>query len=243
MDPAEHRFVEIRPMELIREGSNLVREQYWMLVFICAVGVFIGSVAPLSILMGPMMCGIYLCMFLVMRGGRASFELLFKGFEYFVESLVATLIPLGIMLVVMFGVWFVMFIMAMGFGAMSDGDSAGPGVAFILLLIVLGLVATVVLIAVNMLFMFAYLLIVDRKMQAVPALKASIAAVRSHFMGLLGLMLLNGLFSMLAALFCYLPLFLYLPVAFASITLAYRAIFPEINEEAPAIPMNDPMAF
>jgi uncharacterized membrane protein len=237
MDPAEHRLVEIRPMELIREGYEMIKDQYWMLVGICAVGIIIGSVAPLNILLGPMMCGIYLCMFHVMRGTKASFETLFKGFEYFVESLVATLIPMGIMIVLVIGGWILMAVSFAVSGAAAQGsDSSGPGILLLIVMFIVGIVLMIVMIAVQMLFMFTYQLIVDRDMKALPAIKASIAAVRNHLMGLFLLMLLNGLFGILAMIFCYLPVFLYIPIGIASITLAYRSIFPEMDEGPPPVP-------
>ena len=48
--------------------------------------------APMSILMGPMLCGTYMCFFARMRGEEVKFGKLFKGFDHFLESFVAILI-------------------------------------------------------------------------------------------------------------------------------------------------------
>ena len=57
----------------------MVRPQYWLMVAVVLVGILIGSFAPMGILLGPMMCGIYLCLLGLMRGERIEFGLLFKG--------------------------------------------------------------------------------------------------------------------------------------------------------------------
>ncbi|HUS09425.1 MAG TPA: hypothetical protein VMZ30_03080, partial [Pyrinomonadaceae bacterium] len=50
----------VQPIECIKSGWDLIKSQYWLFVGMTVVGVIIGSVVPLGILMGPMMCGIYL---------------------------------------------------------------------------------------------------------------------------------------------------------------------------------------
>jgi uncharacterized membrane protein len=74
----------------------------------------------------------------------------------------------------------------------------------------------------------AYPLLVDRNMQAWPALKLSARAVWANKWGVAGLMLLNGIFGMVGAVLCYVGLFVYLPVMFASLAVAYRKLFPEL---------------
>src|SRR4051812_15369261 len=82
----------VQPMECLKAGWALVKEQYWLFVGIMAVGILIAGVVPMGILMGPMMCGIYLVLLQHMRGRPIEFGMLFKGFDYFVESLIATLL-------------------------------------------------------------------------------------------------------------------------------------------------------
>lgn len=53
--------VPLRPIELLKEGRQLVGEQYWLFVGITFVGMLVGNAVPMAILLGPMMCGIYLC--------------------------------------------------------------------------------------------------------------------------------------------------------------------------------------
>ncbi len=71
-----------------------------------------------------MACGIYLCYLQRMRGKKASFDTLFQGFDFFVESLIATLLVALASLVLMapLAVLFVVVVVA----AAMAGDHAGP---------------------------------------------------------------------------------------------------------------------
>src|SRR5947209_9073420 len=81
----------VRPVDCLTAGWRLIQDQYWLFLGITLVGLIIGSLAPLGILQGPCMCGIFYCLARRDRGRRVSFDMLFKGFDYFVDSLVATL--------------------------------------------------------------------------------------------------------------------------------------------------------
>ena len=67
------------------------KTQYWLFVGMTFVAFFIGSAVPFGILMGPMMCGIYLTCFAQRRREPVEFGLLFKGFDFFGPSVIATL--------------------------------------------------------------------------------------------------------------------------------------------------------
>src|SRR2546429_8513574 len=124
----------VEPVECIKAGLNLIRSQYWLFVGVTAVGIIIGSVVPLGILMGPMMCGIYLALFQTRRRQPIEFGILFKGFDYFGDSLIATLlhlIPIFVILIpsyFMFIAFYVGFIVVMaqrnGSPPPSDSDGA-----------------------------------------------------------------------------------------------------------------------
>ncbi|MEJ7699458.1 MAG: hypothetical protein WKF71_07405 [Pyrinomonadaceae bacterium] len=49
----------IRPVECMKEGWELIKDQYWLIFAITLVGMIIASVVPFGILFGAMMCGIY----------------------------------------------------------------------------------------------------------------------------------------------------------------------------------------
>src|SRR5437867_809369 len=82
----------VAPVECLKAGWNLVRDQYWLFVGMCAVGMIIGSAVPLGILMGPMMCGLYLAFLRKRRGLPIEFGMMFKGFDYFGQSVIVALL-------------------------------------------------------------------------------------------------------------------------------------------------------
>ena len=63
IDSIEFQRGVVKPIECIKEGYNLIKDQYWLFVGIAAIGMLIGSAVPLGILMGPMMVGIYMAIF------------------------------------------------------------------------------------------------------------------------------------------------------------------------------------
>src|SRR6266480_7247864 len=91
-DQIQFKRNAVEPVECIKAGFDLIKRQYWLFVGITAVGIIIGIVVPLGILMGPMMCGLYLALFQTRRGQPIEFGILFKGFDYFGDSVIATLI-------------------------------------------------------------------------------------------------------------------------------------------------------
>jgi hypothetical protein len=207
------RKVSIRPIELLKEAKNLVGDQYWLFVGIVFVGILIGSLVPFGILMGSMMCGIYLCYLRKSQNQQVTFDMLFKGMDYFVEGLIVMLINIAVSVVVMAPMYLLIIVPLMA--------HERPGLVS-LVFVVLVLVQTII----TLWFLFAYLLIVDRGLQAIPAIKASGRAGLANAGGLVGMLLLYGLISCLGACCCYVPAVLFSPLFFGAVFLAYREIFP-----------------
>src|SRR6266850_2655539 len=103
----------VQPGECIKAGWELIKSQYWLFVGMTVVGIIIGSVVPLGILMGPMMCGIYLALFQTRRGQPFEFGLLFKGFDYFGDSLIATLIHIVPVIIIIVPAYIIFFVLYM----------------------------------------------------------------------------------------------------------------------------------
>src|SRR5215510_12590742 len=82
----------VRPVECVKGGWRLIQGQYWLILGMCIVGWMVGSALPLGILMGPMMVGLFLTFFAMRRAEPIEFATLFKGFEFFGQSLIATLL-------------------------------------------------------------------------------------------------------------------------------------------------------
>jgi hypothetical protein len=110
IDQIQFKRNAVEPIECIKAGFALIKSQYWLFVGITVVGIIIGSIVPLGILMGPMMCGIYLALFQTRRRQPIEFGTLFKGFDYFGDSLIATLLHLIPVIVIIVPSYIIFFI-------------------------------------------------------------------------------------------------------------------------------------
>lgn len=225
----------VEPIACLKAGWELVKPQYWLIVGMCFIGFFIGSAVPLGILMGPMMCGIYLTYFALRRGEPVEFGLLFKGFEFFGPSVVATLIhavPIVVVVVPMYLLFYVSMVVSIA----AQGNEPNP-VAFLGVMATFSLVLLVVFIAIIIIsigFTFVYPLIVDRRLQGLDAVKLSFRAAMGNFWRLLGMMLLGGLLGICGMLICYVGIFLVFPITYGAVATAYEQVFGLSNTPAPA---------
>jgi uncharacterized membrane protein len=232
----------VQPVECVKAGWELIKSQYWLFVGMTVVGIIVGSVVPLGILMGPMMCGIYLALFKIRRGQPIEFGLLFKGFDYFGDAVVATLLHM-IPVIVIFVPSYILFYVGMfaTIAASSRNGEPNPGaiLGFFGAFAVFMLVIMVVLIVLSVIFIFAYPLIVDRRLSGINAVKLSIRAAMGNFWRLLGMLLLTGLLTFVGLLFCYVGAFLVMPISFAAIAMAYEQVFG-LGEVTPNLPPPPP---
>jgi uncharacterized membrane protein len=236
---SQFRTGVIKPVECIKEGWALIKDQYWLFFGISLVGILIGGVVPI-VLLGPMMVGIFLCLLQKLRNEPVEFGLLFKGFDQFVSGLVVTvlkMIPIFIVLVPYYIFLIAMMATMMPRGRVEDPEQArsfvmslfGFEIVFFLVMMVVGL-------AVEIFFMFAYPLVADRKLSALDAVKLSFRAGKANVGGILGLLLLNMLFGILGVLCCFVGVYFYLPIAFASQAIAFRRVFPQTYQPFPVPP-------
>src|SRR5918994_6075848 len=101
-NPVEFRSGVISPVECVKEGWQLIKDRYWLFLGITLVAMLVGGAVPV-VLIGPMMVGLYLCLFAKMRGEPVEFGMLFKGFDYFVQGLVAAAIQTLPLILIMAG--------------------------------------------------------------------------------------------------------------------------------------------
>jgi len=221
-----YRRNAVGPIECISAGWELVKGQYWLFVGMCVVSMLIGSAVPAGILLGPMMCGLYLTFFKLRRGEPIEFAMLFKGFDYFGPSLIATLLHMVPIIIFVMGAYF-FFYVSLIVTVIAQGDNPSPwamlGVFAMLLLFFAVVFVVIILISIG--FTFAYPLIVDRKMKGFDAVKLSFKAAMGNFWGLLGMVALTGLMNLAGMAACYVGMFLVLPLAYASIAAAYEKVF------------------
>ncbi len=216
----------IRPVECMKEGWELIKDEYWLFLGITFVGMLIGGIIPLGIGIGAMFCGIYYVLLQKMNGRRVEFGDLFKGFNYFVPALVTSLIviiPSIIAVFVLYGSVIALFfaVMASQNGAMLVGALATVFVEVIILWLVLG--------SLHALVMFAYPLIVERNLNGVDAFKLSARAVWANLSGVVGIILLEFVMGIVGYMALAIGVYFVLPIMFAGVLVAYRKVFPPLN--------------
>jgi hypothetical protein len=215
----------VEPVACIKGGWELIKNQYWLFVGMTLVAVLIGSAVPI-ILIGPMMCGLNLAFFKTRRGEPVEFGTLFKGFDYFGQSLIAALLhALPILVVVIPAYVFFYISMIVSIAAQGNDPSPAPFFGVMAVFGLFWLVVMIVIIVISIGFIFAYPLIVDRKLKAIDAIKLSFRAGLSNFWRLLGMMLLTGLMTIVGMLACYVGAFLVMPLSYAAIAKAYEQVF------------------
>jgi uncharacterized protein DUF975 len=215
----------VEPIECIKGGWELIKPQYWLFLGMTFVAFLIGSVVPI-ILIGPMMCGLNLAFFKTRRGEPVEFGTLFKGFDYFGQSLITALLhSLPILVVVIPAYVFFYISMIVSIAAQGNNPSPAPFFGVMAVFGLFWLVVMIVIIVVSIGFLFAYPLIVDRKLKAIDAVKLSFRAGLANFWRLLGMMLLTGLMTIVGMLACYVGAFLVMPISYAAIAKAYEQVF------------------
>lgn len=216
----------VSPVECIKAGWELIKGQYWLILGMCIVGWMIAAAVPLGILMGPMMCGLFLTFFKMRRGEPIEFGTLFKGFEYLGQSIVATLlhvVPILAIVIPAYILFYVFFFIAMVAQANDQSGLAMLGVLVVFALFWLVVIALIMFLSIG--FMFVYPLIVDRGVQGFDAVKLSFKGAIANFWGLIGLIFLNFLLSTAGLLLCFVGVYLILPISYSAIAVAYEKVF------------------
>jgi uncharacterized membrane protein len=177
------------------------------------------------------------------RGEFFEFGDLFKGFDYFAQSVVATLlhaIPIVVIIVPGYILFYVSFILSVA----VQGDEPNPAAMFGVMgmFMIFYVLALIVILLVSIGFTFVYPLIVDRKLGAIDAIKLSFRAAMANFGRLFVLFLLNGLLSIGGLLLCYVGMFLVLPITYGAIAVAYEQVFglSDGRDLAPNLPPPPP---
>ena len=215
----------VHPVECVKGGWNLIKDQYWLILGMCFVGAVI--TAAVGLLLGPMMCGLYLTFFALRRRQPIEFGMLFKGFDYVLQSIIASLIhsvPVIIIIVPAYILFYVFFLVAM----VAQGSREPNLLVWLLIMLVYAvfwLVVIAVIMFVSIGFMFVYPLIVDRGLTALDAIKLSFKAAMANFVGLLGLIGLNFVLSIAGVLMCFIGVYFVLPISYSAIAIAYEQVF------------------
>lgn len=220
----------IRPMDCLAESWELMAGQYWLYLGICLVGLLIQALVPFNLLTGPMVCGIFLAWFTLAEGKPIQFELLFRGFDVFGPSLVASLIFLAVTLVVLLPCYVLLFIGMFAGAAAGQDNPEIAGWAVLMAVLVFLLVVLTLMTVLMTFFIWVYPLIVDRRLGAIDALKTSARAAWANIWGVLGLLGVISVVTTIAGLLCFVPVFFVTPWCFGAVGVAYRRVFPRIPD-------------
>ncbi|MCB1070935.1 MAG: hypothetical protein H7A43_01105 [Verrucomicrobia bacterium] len=190
---------DVKFSEWIQQGFDIYKANLPILILVSLIALVI-SIASVGILVGPMMAGMIVISLRLFDQvePRPEVGALFEGFNVFVPSL--------------------LYYLAMM-------------VASIVLTIVLNLlpcIGTLLSVfatsALQAITIFALPYIVEKKVDAVTAIKASIEQVKPAFWPMLGFTLVIGILSSLGGLACGIGMVVTMPLYFTSLAAAYRDV-------------------
>lgn len=215
----------IRPVECMKEGWELIKNDYWIFFAITLVGLLLGGVT-FYILVGAMLCGIYYCYLQKIDGQPVVFDNLWKGLQWWLPGLFATLVLIVPMFIV-FGFIYAPFIAAMVMGPkLSESEMMG----LLFGAVAVDLIFIVVMICFHTLLMFTFPLLVDRNLGAFEAMKTSARGVWKNLGGIAGFYGAAFVLSLAGVITCGIGTYFILPIILAGTTVAYRKIFPKQGE-------------
>ncbi len=187
--------------EALRRGFNLYKENITTLMIATLLAMII-SVVTVGILAGPMMAGLILITLRLVDKSDPKPEIgdLFKGFEFFLPSLV----------------YIVLLMVAQFVGKFVLGWFPIIGI----------LLSSLFGMALSASVMFAMYYIVDRKQDVVAAIQQSFELVKKNFWVFLALNLVAGLLSGLGFIACVIGIIVTAPFYVTTISIVYRDLHP-----------------
>ena len=226
MTEREFTVGQIRPIECVKEGFALIKDEYWVLLAVSVVGAMIAAIS-FYILIGAMVCGIFACYLRKIDGGRVKFEDLFTGFSYFWSSLLATIlivVPIVVWVLVLFTTLYLPLLLKT-VGGENVGDDEMLTTFFVVFAI--DLIVALVMVCFHSLLIFCFPLIVDRGLSSWDSIKLSARATMKNLAGVGGIIGLNFLMVLAGELVLCIGVYLVLPLLTASNLVAYRKVFPK----------------
>ena len=211
----------IRPVECLKEGFELLRNDYWLLFAVWLVGGLISTISFL-IVSGAMTAGIFYCYLKKIDGENVSFDDLWKGMKWFFPGLlVMALVALPMILV--YAVIYVPVILSAVMGARLSQEEL---MAMLIGALVVDAVLIVIMVCIHSLLIFTFPLMVDRDLGPVKSMLLSARAVFGNLAGVAGLLGLNFLLAVAGYLAFCIGIYFVVPILIAGTVVAYRKIFP-----------------
>jgi hypothetical protein len=222
----------------VSQAWELVKRNPGLYVGVGIVTIIFISCIPFVnfFLMGPMMGGFAYLVLRDLRDEPVEFGMLFKGFEKFVPLMVLGLIQ-AVPAIVFQIAQYVLDLSTLIAGGAGAAQSYQGGAAEMSALQSGAVVGLILLFFCYFVFQafwsaaltFAIPLIVERNVSIGEAISLSFGAVFGNLGGLILLVLLNIVVGLLGFLVCVVGMFVAIPVTWASYVVAYRYVFPLIE--------------
>jgi len=217
----------IRPVECYKEGWQLIKDQYWLLFGITLLGILLGSFS-MYILLGAMICGIYICYLQKIDGKTVELDGLWVGFQKFLPSFVLMLLIL-IPMIAVYIIIYVPFVMAAIMGSKLSSEEL---TALFVGAIAVDTIIIFLMTCFHTLLIFSFPLIIDRNLGAWQAIVVSAKAVWKNLGGIAGMIGVAFVASIAVTIFtCGIGAYFLMPIMFAGYAVAYRKIFPAPGNE------------
>lgn len=218
----------IRPIECLKEGWEIIKSDYWILFAISLLGGLIAG-STMYVLLGPMVCGIFMCYLRKIDTGTVKFDEMWQGFKYFVPSLLVTIVFVVPIFIWTFAVFITMYLPLITMAVMGKDPDPTVILGSFGVALVIDLIVAIAMTCIHSLIMFSFPLIVDRGLSSWDAIKLSARATMKNLGGiggLIGVQFLLVLVGMLA--FCIGTYFI-IPIMTATSLVAYRKVFPKLQ--------------
>ncbi len=223
--------ISIDPFSLISRGWGFIKPDYWLFLGLCLVAVFLGSMVPFGIILGPMFVGYWLCHMELATTKRTSFETLFRGFDSFMPAFLACIIQMAFMMFVVVGMFAILILgmVATAGLASAGGGEPDPGLMLIgFVLIFLFMTPAMLLLAVmQYAMMLSFFLIADRGLDAWQSVTVAYRAILRNFWGVLWMSIVFMFVTLALMCLCYFPALLFMPVMYAALFMLFRDLFPK----------------
>lgn len=220
-------------------GWDLIKTNYLMFFGMSLIVVIVGIIPVVSwIIAGPLMVGVYYAMLRQYDRENVEFGMMFSGFSKFFPAMVVGFLLLLPGIVVNSYNWGLRIAQALAIYNPNELTGGLLTVMAIISFLVTGfaLIGGIIL---SISLIFALPLIAEHDLSIMDAIKLSAKAGWGNVGGLFLVFLLIVLMLIAGVLACCIGVFFVIPMIYATMTVAYRQVFPkgapqQFNQPAPA---------
>ncbi|MFV0389427.1 MAG: hypothetical protein ACK5NT_11810 [Pyrinomonadaceae bacterium] len=221
--------------ECVAEAWEALKPQFWLFLGMIAVAyllMMITSCIPLlgAAISGPFLCGIFAAALTVLRKRPLQFETIFDGFRIFLPAALTSVI---ITLPATLNQILDLVLNGFRLTAVIQGEDPDSGLSegTLFFFLAVRIVLFIITLIASYLFIFAFALLIDKRLTVGAALSTSAKAVFANFGGVFVLCILNTLIILGGILVFCIGFFFAFPLVLTTTAAAYRAIFPDEESE------------